>query len=109
MHITRTIAAALALAGATIVAAETVAPPAKPSQEERAAVRAELFAQADADANGALTPDELATWKTLMRQRYTREKFARVDTNGDGQVSLDEIQAARMGKHHCKDKGGPDA
>jgi hypothetical protein len=103
------IMAALVLAGATVVAAQTVTPPTKPSQEERAAVRAQVFAQADADGNGALTPEELATFKTLMRQRYTSAKFARIDSNGDGQVTLDELQAARMNKHHCRGKGGPNA
>ncbi len=107
MLTTRWIAGALALAGATLVAAQTVQAE-RPTKEERDAVRAETFAQADADGNGALSRDELATFGTLLRQRYKSDRFARIDANGDGQVTLEELQAAGPGKHGCKDKG-PDA
>jgi hypothetical protein len=105
MQVTRWIGAALALAGATVVAAQNVAN--KPTQEQRAAARAQAFAQADADGNGALSPQEFETFKTLMSQLHKRAWFARVDANGDGQVTLDELQAARMNKHGCHGDKGP--
>jgi hypothetical protein len=108
MQATRWIAAAaLALAGATVVAAQNV-PAERPTKEQREAVRAQTFAQADADGNGALSPDELTTFKTLLRQRYKGDHFARIDANGDGQVTLEEMQAARAGKRGCKHEA-PDA
>ena len=36
-----------------------------------------------------------------------KARFARADANGDGQVTLEELQAARP-QHHCGKGGGPD-
>jgi len=99
MQAIRWIAGALALAGATVVAAQNVAD--RPTKEERRAARAQAFAQADADGNGALNPQEFETFKTLMSQLHKRDWFARADANGDGQVTIEELQAAHMHKHGC--------
>jgi EF-hand domain pair len=99
MQAIRWIAGALALAGATIVVAQNVAD--QPTKEQRQAARAQAFAQADADGNGALNPHEFETFKTLMSQLHKRDWFAKADANGDGQVTMDELQAARMHKHGC--------
>jgi Ca2+-binding EF-hand superfamily protein len=61
-----------------------------------------LFAQADADGDGALTPDEYKTFKTLVAQKRTELHFQRLDANGDGKVTLDEITAAAAERHARK-------
>jgi len=98
MQAIRWIAGALALAGATVVAAQNVAD--RPTKEQRQAARAQAFAQADADGNGALSPQEFETYKTLISQLHKRDWFAKADANGDGQVTMDELQAARMQHRH---------
>jgi len=103
MQAIRWIAAALVLAGATVVAAQNA--PDDTMRQQRQAAREQAFAQADADHNGALNPQEFETFKTLMSQLRKQSWFARADANGDGQVTLDELGAAHMGKHGCH-KGG---
>ena len=87
-----------------LVATTAAAAQAWPTKEERDAVRAQVFAQADADGSGALSAEELATFKTLMRQRVQQDMFGRIDANGDGQVSLEELQAARPPRGGCHDE-----
>ncbi len=100
MQAIRWIAGALALAGATVVAAQNVAD--NPARAERQAAHAQAFTQADADGNGALSPQEFETYKTLISQLHKRDWFTKADANGDGQVTMDELQAARaMHKHGC--------
>jgi hypothetical protein len=106
MQAIRWIAGALVLAGATVVAAQnTQNTPDDAMRQQREAAREQAFAQADADHNGALNPQEFETFKTLMSQLRKQSWFARADANGDGQVTLDELRAAHMGKHGCH-KGG---
>jgi|SRR5581483_2238732 len=52
-----------------------------------------LFAQADADGDGTLSPDEFKTFKQLVAQKRTELEFQRLDANGDGKVTLDEMNA----------------
>src|SRR5262245_4679111 len=59
MRSTRWLAAALVLAGVTVAAAGQW-----PDKEARDAAVAEVFAKADADGNGALSPQELTTFHT---------------------------------------------
>ena len=66
-----------------------------PCPAEMEAERAAVFAQADADGNGALTLDEFKTFESLLRDKMTEHHFAHVDTNGDGTVTLQELQADR--------------
>ncbi len=51
-----------------------------------------LFSQADADGDGALSPDEFKTFQQLVQQHRAAARFQRLDANGDGKVTLDEIQ-----------------
>src|SRR5262245_1607678 len=96
MQTTRWLAAALVLAGATAFAGEG-----GPTKEQRQAARAAAFAQADADGNGALSPQEFAVFENTMRQNRAQRWFSKLDANGDGQVTGEELQAARMHKEGC--------
>lgn len=98
MQTIRWITGALALAGATVVAAQTVAD--RPTKEQREAARAQAFAQADADGSGALSPQEFETFKTLISQLHKRNWFTRADANSDGQITTDELAAVK-GKRGC--------
>ena len=74
---------------------------------EMDADRAAIFAQADADNSGSLSPDELKNFKQLMRDKHQARMFTKLDANGDGGVSLDELKNAHHGRHHgshCEDK-----
>jgi hypothetical protein len=93
--ITRWLAAALVLTGTAAFAEGNW-------QEQRAAMRAQAFAQADADGNGALSPQEFANYYTILQQQRGSHKFTRLDANGDGQVTLDELQAAPGHHHGCR-------
>ena len=66
-----------------------------------------LFAQADADGDGSLTPDEFKTFRELVREQRTASMFQRLDANGDGKVTLDEInaEAARRAQRHASKHG----
>lgn len=68
-----------------------------PSPAEIEAEREALFTQADAEGNGALSLAEFKTFEALMRDQMTEHQFNRLDTNGDGTVSLEELQARRPG------------
>ena len=85
---TRWLAAALLLAGTTAFAARSRTG----RQAKREAMQAQAFAQADADGNGSLSPQEFANYRP-MRTPHSAYKFTRLDANGDGQVTLDELQA----------------
>ncbi|KZY31470.1 hypothetical protein A3731_23570 [Roseovarius sp. HI0049] len=63
-----------------------------------------MFERKDADADGALTMEE-------MRSDRADRMFAKVDQDGDGSVSREEFDAMkeRMHKRHGKHKRGGDA
>lgn len=65
--------------------------------------RTTAFAQADADGNGALSPDEFGAFHESMKAQMEQHRFAKMDSNGDGQLSADEVQSGRRGKG-CHDK-----
>jgi hypothetical protein len=71
-------------------------PPAEIAEAEAAA-----FAEADANDDGFLTEAELATFHTLMREKIDALRFDRVDSDDDGLVSLEELQAARPSGPRC--------
>jgi hypothetical protein len=65
----------------------------------RAARKAARVARFDADHDGALSPAERAA----MRDQLARDRFAKLDKNGDGMLSLDEFKAGGAhgrGGHH---------
>lgn len=66
--------------------------------EAMASARAEVFAAADSDASGGLSLEEFRTFRDLMREKRVEFHFARLDANGDGQVSSEELAHARMGR-----------
>jgi hypothetical protein len=68
-----------------------------PSPEEIKAEQAALFAQAD-DGDGKLSLDEFRKFESLVRDKMTEHHFQRMDTNGDGVVSLEELQAEGPGR-----------
>lgn len=73
---------------------------------KRAARKAARIAQFDANKDGALSPAEHAA----MKDELARERFAKLDANGDGKLSLDEFKAGRMfgrdGHHGAGGHGG---
>jgi EF hand domain-containing protein len=96
--------------GAALLAAGTASAFQKPDPQQIAADQAQLFAQADADGNGVLSPQEFATFESLFRDRMRARHFERMDSNGDGGVSLAEVQAFRPWGHRgCKGGPAPDA
>ena len=68
-----------------------------PRPAEMEAERAALFAQADTDGNGTLSLDEFKTFESLVRDKMTEHHFKHLDANGDGAVTLEELQADRPG------------
>ncbi len=87
-----------------------------PSPQEMQAERAAVFDEADTDGDGKLSPEEFRTFDALLRQKMEQHfkeangngaapprlpgmdpdrHFKQLDTNGDGVVSLDELQAER--------------
>lgn len=64
--------------------------------------RAARVARFDADKDGALSPAERAA----MKSQFARERFARLDANGDGKLSLEEFEAGQArggrGRGHRK-------
>ncbi len=85
------------LMGAVLTLAGPLVAQSPPSPAEIEAERAALFVQADADGNGALSLGEFKTFESLMRDKMTEHHFNHLDTNGDGSVSLEELQADRPG------------
>jgi len=70
------------------------------SAEFKATVE-EVFTEADANGDGVLDQTEFANFHELMRARMEAKHFAKVDTDGSGGISLEELEAA--GPPH----GGP--
>lgn len=55
----------------------------------------ERFGNADRDADGYLTPEELRHSIRALSRRHAMQPFGDADTDGDGALSLAEIQAVR--------------
>jgi len=66
---------------------------------EREKVRNEVFAEADANGDGALDQSEFATFHELLKQRIEQKRFAKLDADGSGGVTLSELDA-HEGRHH---------
>jgi Ca2+-binding EF-hand superfamily protein len=93
------------LAAALLLASTTAFAEGGDWQAKREAMQAQAFAQADADGNGSLSPQEFANYNTILQQQRGEHKFTRLDANGDGQVTLEELQAAPAHHHGCKGQG----
>jgi hypothetical protein len=63
-------------------------------------------AEIDADKNGTITVDELVAHHEKMRQQHMAERLKAMDQNGDGNVSLDEYEAARTWRMARLDRNG---
>jgi hypothetical protein len=64
-----------------------------PDPAARDAARASAFAAADANGDGALSPAEFATFRQLMEQHRADKMFQHLDADGNGTVTLAELQA----------------
>ena len=85
-------AAALALVGAVVLSGLATGAMAEmgPGGEDRAARMMEMFGTIDANADGKVTQEELAAYRTAT--------FAAADTNSDGTLSSDELAARELAR-----------
>lgn len=59
------------------------------------AIREEVFAEADANGDGALSVTEFETFHELVRARMEANRFAKIDADSSGGITLAELEAAR--------------
>ena len=64
----------------------------RPSQEEIAAERAELFLASDTDADGSLSLEEFETFTELAHANRRQKNFDRLDRDENGALSSEEVQ-----------------
>lgn len=104
------------LIGTLLTLAAPLCAQSPPSPQEMAAERAALFDKADTDGDGKLSPDEFRTFESSLHQKMVQHftdangngaapppfptinpdaHFKQLDTNGDGAVSLNELEAER--------------
>ncbi|MBI4516920.1 MAG: EF-hand domain-containing protein [Deltaproteobacteria bacterium] len=77
-----------------------------PARAEIEAERAALVAQADADTSGTLSLAEFKVFEALVRDKMAEHHFNHVDTDGDGALSLDELQTDHPRRGPGR-RGGP--
>lgn len=96
--------ALVAACGGALLLATTpaFAGPKHADREAMEAARGEAFAEADADTSGTLNAAEFEQFHNAMRRRMEAARFARLDADGDGELSLEEIVAG-----HPKGRHGP--
>ncbi len=59
------------------------------------AIREEAFTEADANGDGALSVTEFETFHELVRARMEASRFASIDADGNGGITLEELEAAK--------------
>jgi len=91
---TRTLKMALAGAAILVPAVAGAFPPhGDPAEIE--AVRDEVFAEADVNGDGSLSVTEFASFHELFRTRLEQERFTKLDADGSGGVTLEELDAMK--------------
>ena len=70
-------------------------------QAKRAARRQEMLARFDTNKDGKLDANE----RKVMEDTLAAERFKKLDTNGDGVLSLQEFQAGAENFHHRFGRG----
>jgi len=83
------LAAALSLLAAPVLACEGA------NREAMEAARTAAFAEADANGDGALTPEEFETFHAAMKARKAQLRFAKLDADGNGQLTAAELESHR--------------
>ena len=93
----------LALAGllCALPIAASAFPGGDPAEFE--AIRTEVFTEADGNGDGVLSVTEFASFHDLMKARMEASRFARIDADGSGGVTLVELEAAKP--HHGGGRG----
>lgn len=78
------------------------------TRAEAQAVVAERRAGLDANQDGEISFEEFAAHRDNRREERARERFARLDRNGDGKVGIDELpdRSDRMFEHVDADGDG---
>lgn len=99
------IATVTALVLGTVGLAAAQSAPAQDRGAMRAERKAKVLEKFDANRNGTLDPAE----KEAMHDAFAKQRFAKLDTNGDGQLSYDEFKAGKHGgfRHHGRRGKGP--
>jgi Ca2+-binding EF-hand superfamily protein len=69
-------------------------PPGSMDPEARAEMQKSLFAALDIDGSGQLSADEFAKQPEVRQQLRREHHFDRLDANGDGALSRDELPSA---------------
>ena len=78
----------------------------KVTSAEIAAHEAAQAAEIDADKNGTITVEELIAYHEKMRQQHMAERLKAMDRNGDGNVSVEEYEAAQTWRMARLDRNG---
>ena len=78
----------------------------KVTQAEIDAFEAARTAEIDANHDGVITADEIQAFREKERAKRQAAMLARMDTNGDGKVSVQEYEAAQTWRLARMDRNG---
>lgn len=62
---------------------------------EFAAIREEAFTEADVNGDDVLSVTEFAQFHDIVRSKMEAKHFAKIDADGSGGITLEELEAAR--------------